>query len=146
MAAAPAFAFTHRIEVRFRDCDALRHVNNAVYFTYFEQARLVMGETLGLRRVLDDAGLGLILAHASCDYKAQLVFGEQIDVRVAVDTIGRSSFAYQMEARRVRDGALAALSRSVQVVFDYAAQRPALIPDTLREKLEALVSGSPLGS
>ena len=142
----PTFAFTHRIEVRFRDCDSLRHVNNAVYFTYFEQARLVMAETLGLRRVLEDVGLGLILAHTSCDYKAQLVFGDQVDVRVGVDTIGRSSFAYRMEARRVRDGAVMALSRSVQVVFDYPAQRTAPIPDTLREKLEALVTGSSIGS
>ena len=142
----PTYAFTHRIEVRFRDCDALRHVNNAVYFTYFEQARLVMGETLGLRRVLEDAGLGLILAHTSCDYKAQLVFGEQIDVRVGIDTIGRRSFAYRMEARRVRDGAVVALSRSVQVVFDYGAQQTAPVPDTLRDKLEALASGSSIGS
>ena len=141
-----AFAFKHRIEVRFRDCDALRHVNNAVYFTYFEQARLVMGETLGLRRVLEDVDLGLILAHTSCDYKAQLVFGDQIDVHVGVETIGRSSFVYRMEARRVRDGALVATSRSVQVVFDYAAQRTAPIPDTLGEKLEALVTGSSIGA
>ena len=142
----PTYAFTYRIEVRFRDCDSLRHVNNAVYFTYFEQARLVMGETLGLRRTLEEVGLGLILAHTSCDYKAQLVFGDQIDVRVGVDTIGRSSFTYCMEARRVRDGEVVALSRSVQVVFDYAAQRTAPIPDTFREKLEALVSGSSIGS
>ena len=105
-----------------------------------------MGETLGLRRVLDDAGLGLILAHTSCDYKAQLVFGDQIDVRVGVETIGRSSFAYRMEACRVRDGEVVALSRSVQVVFDYPAKRTAPIPDTLREKLEALVTGSSIGA
>ena len=65
---------------------------------------------------------------------------------MGVDTIGRSSFAYRMEARRVRDGAVMALSRSVQVVFDYAAQRTTPIPDTLREKLEALVTGSSIGS
>ena len=141
-----AFAFKHRIEVRFRDCDSLRHVNNAVYFTYFEQARLVMGETLGLRRVLEGVDLGLILAHTSCDYKAQLVFGDEIDVLVGVEGIGRSSFTYRMEVRRVRDGAVVATSRSVQVVFDYAAQRTAPIPDTLRDKLEALVTGSSISA
>ena len=141
-----AFAFKHRIEVRFRDCDSLRHVNNAVYFTYFEQARLVMGETLGLRRVLERVDLGLILAHTACDYKAQLVFGDEIDVLVGVEGIGRSSFTYRMEVRRVRDGAVVATSRSVQVVFDYAAQRTAPIPDTLRDKLEALVTGSSISA
>ena len=146
LAVPAAFAFKHRIEVRFRDCDSLRHVNNAVYFTYFEQARLVMGETLGLRRVLEGVGLGLILAHTACDYKAQLVFGDEIDVLVGVEGIGRSSFTYRMEVRRVRDGAVVATSRSVQVVFDYAAQRTAPIPDTLRDKLEALVTGSSISA
>ena len=68
------------------------HVNNAVYFTYFEQARIVLADTLGLRRSLEQAGLGLILAHASCDYKAQVVFGDVVDIGVAGTAIGRSSF------------------------------------------------------
>ena len=139
-------AYSHRIEVRFRDCDPYRHVNNAVYFTYFEQARLVMGETLGLRRALEEAGLNLILAHASCDYKVQVVFGDQLEVRVGVARIGGASFTLEMEARRVRDDAVVATSESVQVVFDYAANRPVRVPDTLREKLEALMSGSPVVS
>ena len=139
-------AFSHPIEVRFRDCDAYQHVNNAVYFTYFEQARLVMAETLGLRRTLEEAGLNLILAHASCDYKVQVVFGDQLEVRVGVARIGGASFTLEMEARRVRDDALVATSKSVQVVFDYSANHPVRVPDTLREKLEALMSGSPVVS
>ena len=100
--------FSHRIEVRFRDCDSFRHVNNAVYLTYFEQARIVMGETLGWRRVLDEAGVSLILAHASCDYKAQLVFGDEVEIRASVVGIGRRSFTSQFDAHRVRDDVLAA--------------------------------------
>ncbi len=137
-------AFSHRIEVRFRDCDAYQHVNNAVYFTYFEQARLVMAETLGLRRTLQEAGLSLILAHTSCDYKVQVVFGDTIEVRIGVARVGGASFQLEMEARRVRDDALVATSESVQVAYDYSAERPVRIPDTLRDKLEALRSGSPV--
>lgn len=134
-------AFTHRIEVRFRDCDAMGHVNNAVYFTYFEQARAVMAETLGLRRALSQAGLGVILAHTSCDYKAQVVFGDQIEVGVRVVTLGRTSFTSEFEARRVRDDAVVAIGKSVQAVFDYDADRTTPIPDGLRAKLEALMTG-----
>ena len=43
---AKGFAFTHPVEVRFRDCDAMGHVNNAVYFTYFEQCRLLFWRKL----------------------------------------------------------------------------------------------------
>lgn len=135
-------AFTHRIEVRFRDCDAMGHVNNAVYFTYFEQARAVMAETLGLRRELAPAGLGVILAHASCDYKAQVVFGDQVEVEVRVTAVGRTSFTSEYRARRVRDEAVVALGRAVQAVFDYEAGRTAPVPDGLRAKLEALTAGA----
>ena len=90
------------MEVRFRDCDAMGHVNNAVYFTYFEQARAVMAEMLGLRRELARSGLGVILAHTSCDYKAQVVFGDQVEVGVRIVKLGRTSFTSDFEARRVR--------------------------------------------
>ena len=133
-------AFIHRIEVRFRDCDAMGHVNNAVYFTYFEQARAVMAETLGLRRELAQSGLGVILAHTSCDYKAQVVFGDQVEVGVRVVKLGRTSFTCEFEARRVRDDAVVAVGKSVQAVFDYDANRTTPIPDGLRAKLEALTS------
>jgi len=117
------------------------HVNNAVYFTYFEQARAVMAETLGLRRELDQAGLGVILAHTSCDYKAQVVFGDQVEIGVRVVKLGRTSFTSDFEARRVRDDVVVAVGRSVQAVFDYDADRTTPIPDGLRAKLEALMTG-----
>ena len=118
------------------------HVNNAVYFTYFEQARAVMAETLGLRRELAQSGLGVILAYASCDYKAQIVFGDQVEVGVRLVTLGRTSFTSEFELRRVRDDAVAAVGKAVQAVFDYDSNRPTPIPDGLRAKLEALVTGS----
>ena len=129
------------MEVRFRDCDAMGHVNNAVYFTYFEQARAVMAEMLGLRRELARSGLGVILAHTSCDYKAQVVFGDQVEVGVRIVKLGRTSFTSDFEARRARDDAVVAVGRSVQAVFDYDADRTAPIPDGLRAKLEALMTG-----
>lgn len=122
------------------------HVNNAVYFTYFEQARAVMAETLGLRRELAASGLGVILAHASCDYKAQVVFGDEVEVGVRMLSLGRSSFTSGFEVRRVRDDAVVAVGRAVQAVFDYDAGRTAPIPDGLRAKLEALMTGAAVAS
>lgn len=130
-------AFTHRIEVRFRDCDALGHVNNAVYFTYFEQARLVMGERLGFRRALDY--LGLILVHAACDYKAQVVFGEELEVTVGIVALGRTSFTCEFEVRKVDDGTLVSTGRSVQAVFDYEAERTTPMPPSFRAILQRLI-------
>ena len=118
------------------------HVNNAVFFTYFEQARIVAADTLGLRRTLEDIGLGLILAHASCDFKAQVKFGDVVDVHITVGAVGRSSFTLDYEVRRVKDEVVVALGKSVQAVFDYAASTTVAIPGVLRDKLDALVTGS----
>ncbi|MBM64051.1 MAG: thioesterase [Acidobacteria bacterium] len=119
------------------------HVNNAVYFTYFEQTRLVAAETLGLRRTLEPTGLGLILAHSSCDYLLQVKLGDTVEVKLAVDGVGNSSFALRYEVRRVRDDAVVALGKTVQVVFDYEAGEPVQIPESLRDKLDALITRSP---
>ena len=118
------------------------HVNNAVYFTYFEQARIVAYDKLGLGRVLEDCGLGLILVHGSCDYKAPVKFGDVVDVRITIGSIGRSSFALEYEARRLKDEAVVALGKSVSAVFDYGVEKTTPIPDALRMKLEALVASS----
>ena len=122
------------------------HVNNAVYFTYFEQARIVLADTLGLRRSLEQAGLGLILAHASCDYKAQVVFGDVVDVGVAVTAIGRSSFTGEYEIRRVKDDSVVATGKSVQVVFDYTDGKTIVIHDVFREKLESIQTETVISS
>ena len=129
--------FTHRIEVRFRDCDSLGHVNNAVYFTYFEQARVVMGERLGFRCALDR--LGLILVHAACDYKAQVVFGDELEVAVGIAALGRTSFTCEFEIRKVDDGTLVSTGQSVQAVFDYEAERTTPMPLRFRAALQRLI-------
>ena len=62
--------FSHRIEVRFRDCDPLGHVNNAVYLTYLEQARLFYWRSMwGFGGAAAAALPGVIMARAEIDYK-----------------------------------------------------------------------------
>ena len=71
--------FEHEIDVRFRDCDALGHVNNAVYLTYLEQARFAHWQRLtgtsGIPRTF-------ILARVECDYRAQATVGDRLIVRL----------------------------------------------------------------
>ena len=123
--------FYHRmtIPVRFADTDAQGHVNNAVYLTYCESARIrywteVSGEPFapGI-----EGGLGLILADARITYRAQVFYGELVTVETRVARIGRSSF--DMEQRLVAAGPdgptrLAAVSGSVLVRYDYTSAHP----------------------
>jgi len=142
-----AFPYRHAIEVRFRDTDALGHVNNAVYLTYFEAARAgyyravtgnVFDSEEGARRQ------SLIIARACVDYRAPAYFGQPLVVECGAAWVGRSSFAldYRIvvaddEQRLVADG------QTVQVMFDYETGRPIRIPPHLLERLSAF-EGRPI--
>jgi len=128
--------FSHRLEVRFRDCDALGHTNNAVYLTYLEQARLAHWRSLwgfGTPRTPSDMP-GVILARVEADYKRQSRFGDVLEVRLTVAEIGRSSFRYEYEIVD-EQGRIVLVAKSVQVMYDYAAERPVAIPDAIRALL-----------
>jgi acyl-CoA thioester hydrolase len=129
-----AFAFSHHVEVRFRDCDPMGHVNHAVYFTYLEQCRFafwhhVTGAPAG-------PGARIILVRAECDYRAPAFFGEQLEVRVKVSDIGRSSFTLVYEIVNVATGERLADAKTVLVGYDYSAARSMPLSDETRAVLE----------
>ncbi len=129
------FRFCHRLQVRFRDCDPMRHANNAVYFTYLEQARFAYWREV--IRVAHADERSFILARAECDYRAAALPGEWLNVWLRTASIGRSSFAFEYQIVSDEDSRLIATARSVQVMFDYTANRSIPVPVELAEKLEA---------
>ena len=122
-----AFPHVRRERVRFRDCDALGHVNNAVYSTYLEEARLdVLG---GLRE--------FILARVEIDFRAELRAGEEIEVGTRVGRLGTKSFELEHEIRAAGDR-IVAEAKSVLVAYDYERGESVLLSDSLRARLEAV--------
>lgn len=135
-----SWLIAHQLTVRFRDCDPLGHLNNAVYLTYLEQARfhlwraqfnyVAKAATEGGQR-----GLGFILAKAEIDFTAQARYGETLEVRLGLESVRRSSFTYVYEIVNVETLEVVARARTVQVRFDYDTQQPVPVDDPLREKL-----------
>jgi acyl-CoA thioester hydrolase len=130
-------AFVHRLEVRFRDCDAMGHVNNAVYLTYLEQARFAHWRSLwGFGTPQLPPGLpGVILAHVECDYKRPSTYGDVLEIRLIVAAIGRSSFRYQYEIVD-EEGRTVLTAQTVQVMYDYRTAKAVAIPGEIRTLLE----------
>jgi acyl-CoA thioester hydrolase len=131
----PECVYRHRLSVRFRDCDAMGHVNHAVYFTYLEQCRLtfwreVTGGPSPKTRV--------IVARAECDYRAPAHFGDELEVQLMVGDIGRSSFTLAYEILHVESSRLIATGKTVMVSYDYAAGKPVPLPEPTRSLLERL--------
>lgn len=128
---AETFHCSTPIKVRFRDLDAFGHVNNAVYFTFMEMARVEYFRQIGLLKN-DFPSPFFIIAEATCQFKAPIEMDTPLQVQVRVSRLGNSSF--DMEYRFVDEasGAVLATGRTVQVTFDYAANRSVPLPDEWR--------------
>ncbi len=136
------FRYQHHIEIRYGDTDALGHVNNATYFSYFEMARggyyaAVVGHPFGSGP--DARTRTFVIAEAHITYRQPAFYGEPLTCAVRVPWVGRSSFAFEYrvsversaigEARIIADGA------TVQVFYDPERGRVMRMPAELLSQL-----------
>ncbi len=113
------------------------HVNHAVYFTYLEQCRLTFWRDL---TGWPSPHTRVILARAECDYRAPAHFGDELEVRLKVEEIGRSSFVLVYEIETVVAERVIATGKTVMVAYDYDAAKSVPLPAETRTLLEAIRS------
>jgi acyl-CoA thioester hydrolase len=130
----PRFRYSTPITVRFRDCDPMGHVNNAVYLTYLEVARFAYWNDVAGGRWFGD--VGFIVARAEIDYKASAVTGDTIQVHLGITSFGRTSFVFEYELMD-QNGRMLATAKTVQVMYDYALKKPVPILDDFRREISA---------
>lgn len=133
--AGRGWPFTWREEVRFRDLDAMGHVNNATFITYLESARLAWWLHTTRRTGLD--ALDLILARTEIDYRSQLGWGESVEIGVRCASMGSKSFVLEFRMTEPKSGRVVAEARKVNVFFDFKANRSAPIPEAIRAQIRA---------
>jgi acyl-CoA thioester hydrolase len=109
------------------------HVNNAVFLTYVESARVAFLQHLGAAPTLDE--LGIIVARIEIDFRAPIRFGDEVEVTAQVSRFGDKSFDLDHELSVA--GEVVAEAKTVLVTFDYSRREPVPIPDEWREKLAA---------
>jgi acyl-CoA thioester hydrolase len=119
--------FTHRLVVRFRDCDAMGHVNNAVYFTFLEQCRIHWYQHMGAL-----PGVTTMVVHAECDYRAPLFMQDEIEIRARMTKVGRTSMTMAYDIVRLSDNLVAAEASTVSVTIDAATHQRIPVPDLAR--------------
>jgi len=119
-------------QVVFRDLDAFGHVNNAVFFTYFEWARTRLWFSLtGFEQAHE---VGFIVARAECDFRQQLSL-EPIELRTRVGEMRNTSLEFLSEIRRDNGQQIAATGRVVVVFYDWKRQTKVAIPDEFRQRV-----------
>jgi acyl-CoA thioester hydrolase len=128
------YRFVRTRTVEFRDVDVAGHVNNAVYVTYLETARIdYLREILGIGSLDDPA---VIVANVNVDFRSPARFAEGIEIGTRVPRIGTKSFVMEHEVRG-GDGRLVAEATSVLVAYDYTGGAPRAVPGAWRTRVEA---------
>lgn len=126
------------IPTRWIDNDVYGHVNNVVYYTYFDT---VVNQYLITRGVLDIENskvVGLVV-ETGCQYFAPMSFPDIITAGLRVATVGNSSVRYEIGIFRNSDTAAAAQGFFVHVYVDRNTRRPVPLPGALREAVEQIL-------
>jgi acyl-CoA thioester hydrolase len=138
MAEERRLAHVERIPIRWGDMDAQGHVNNTLYFRYMEQARISWFAAL-VPEGEAWRSTGIVIVNASCNYKRPITYPGVVEVRLEVGAPGGSSVPTYYELRvireEVRDPVPYADGAAVVVFVSMKTQKPARIPEGIRERL-----------
>ena len=136
MSVPEGYTRVHRLlmPIRWGDMDAMGHVNNTVYFRYFEQARIAWFEAMTCPP--DPSGVGPVIISAHCTFLKQLRYPGDIEVDTLVGEFGRSSFHTIHQIRRADDPeTLMAEGGSKVVWVDQRIEKSVPLPEQMRARL-----------
>jgi acyl-CoA thioester hydrolase len=131
------FKAWRRVTTRWADNDAYGHVNNTVYYEWFDSAVNAWMVEQGMLDIAHSDPIGLVV-ETRCSYFAPLAFPQDVDVGLAVASLGRSSIRYRIGIFAAGEEQAAAQGEFVHVVVDRASRRPVDIPQDWRLALEAI--------
>ena len=136
--------FLSTVTVRFGECDGLGHVNNAMYYTYMEEAR---GEIFRLfNPSLKLGNWNLIVASTRCDYLHQVEYAEKLQIYTWIGRLGNSSFTVE-HALANQQGEWVARGQAVLIGYDYQAEQSDPLQTDIQQILKSHMDapdGAPL--
>jgi acyl-CoA thioester hydrolase len=138
---AADYPVTVTLPVLWGDMDALGHVNNARFFTWFESARIALFDRIGVASA-GPSEIGPILATTSCDFLKPVLYPATVRIGVRVTRVGETSIGMEYEVADAPDGQLYARGTSVVVLVDYRSHKKVSIPADLRAAIAALGTAS----
>lgn len=124
--------------VAWGDMDWMRHVNNVVYFRYFENARLEYFRRLDWFAYQEQTRIGPILRDTSARFRRPLTYPDTIHIGARLKTLAEDRFtlAYRLVSEALDD--VAATGDVTVVAYDYSRQCKTAIPDELRRRIQML--------
>ncbi|MFT6154057.1 MAG: acyl-CoA thioester hydrolase [Bermanella sp.] len=123
------------------DMDAFQHVNNTVYFRYFEDARMAYFEKTGVMEYMDKTNLGPILAETDCQFKAPISFPDNLILGarlLEIPNIGDKRFTMEYAVYSERHGIVAAKGKGLIVYYNYDKKISCEVPESLIQAFKQL--------
>ena len=128
-------------ELNWGDMDAFQHINNAVYFRYFEDARIAYFEKMKVVEYKNEKQIGPILASTRCDFRAPLTYPDTIQIATRVEDIRRKRFTMKYTVYSYRLEQVAAEGEGLIVYYDYQRGESCEIPTVIIASINALQAG-----
>jgi len=125
-------------DVVWGDMDAFGHVNNTVYFRYFEDARIAYFDRIGVHEHKEQSGIGPILANARCDFRLPLDYPDRIQIATRSSILSAKKINMEFVVLSEKHGALSAEGEGLVVYYDYAQGRSCEIPGAIVAAIKAL--------
>ena len=128
------------IPIRWGDMDARGHVNNTIYYRYFESSRIALFELLNVYKDPTTALIAPILSYQDCKYKAPLTYPDTISVGAKIEGIEESKIIIYHYIVSQKLNRIAAEGEAHIVWYNYQEKKKAFIPDDLKQGLLKLKS------
>ena len=128
------------IPVAWGEMDAFGHVNNAVYFRYFETARSVYFEQSGMFQLMKETGEGPILAAINCRFKVPVVYPDKLLVGVRVVSVEDDRYTINHRVVSTQHNRVAAEGDGLIVNYDYRAGKKMRLSAAMRRAMNAVIN------
>lgn len=126
------------VPVAWGDMDAYQHVNNTMYFRWFEDGRIAYFAKVGIHELKEATGIAPILSATQCRFRLPLSFPDTVSIGTRVSEVLEDRFTMKYVVVSHRHGKVAAEGEGTCVAFDYRALAKAAYPEALRQRIEAL--------
>jgi len=123
------------------EMDAYKHVNNVVYFRYFESARMAYFDQVAINDSMKVDGIGPILASTQCRFKAPLTYPDTISIATCVSELSEDRFTMKYYVKSHASGRVVAEGEGLVVFYDYKNNCKHEIPSPIIENIKSLDDG-----
>ena len=121
--------------VAWGEMDAMGHVNNIVYFRYFESARIAYFEKMNLLGYMTETGIGPILGEISCKFKIPLSYPDRVLIGAKVVRIEEDRFIMNHLVVSIKHQKVAAEGESVLVTYNYREGKKVTVPEVVKRSI-----------